>query len=319
MNPEDWLKAQAQAQGFDLAGITNVTAPESGAFLAAWLEAGMQGEMKFMERDAELRGDPERILPDARSALVVGLNYAQPIPVGQDQPKIARYAQGRDYHKLIRARLRAIARSAEGVLPGHEWRACTDSAPLFERELAHRAGLGWFGKNSCLIDSKRGSWFLIGVLLTTAELRPDRPALGGCGTCRKCIEACPTGAIQQLQGRWTVDARRCISALTIETKGEIDPDLANKFDGWTFGCDICQEVCPFNEPRPSQPLRAVTTQDPELRRKAPWPKLSEIAQWTREDWDRVTTGSATRRASLEQWTRNAEIARRSSGENGHNS
>ncbi len=295
------LKEAARRQGFDPVGIAEAGAAWSIDRLQEWLDAGRQGEMDWLARSVELRRTTESLLAGARSVLAVGMNYRQEAPREAGQPWIARYALGRDYHKVLRQRLR---RAAEG-LPGR-WRICVDSAPLLEREWAHRAGLGWFGKNTMLIDSRRGSWFVLGFLLSDQPLEPDAPSPGGCGTCRACIDACPTGAIIQAEGRWQVDARRCISYLTIEHKGAIGPELAEKMGGWTFGCDVCQDVCPFNEPRPSQPARARITAIEDFRARS-WPSLMELAEISREDWDALTQGSPVRRAGWEGLRRNAAI------------
>lgn len=218
------------------------------------------------------------------------------------EPRIARYALGRDYHKVIRGKLRKLATFIEELAPGTSTRACVDSAPIMERDFAHLAGLGWFGKNTMLIDSKRGSWFFIGLLLTSLELPPDPPALGGCGTCRACIESCPTGAIIHDHGRWQVDARRCISYQTIEHVGPLEVDTA----GWTFGCDVCQEVCPFNQPRASQPMRAALSNEADFIARRQWPSLVQLTQIDHASWDEITRGSPVRRSGHSGLRRNAE-------------
>ncbi|MBI3721307.1 MAG: tRNA epoxyqueuosine(34) reductase QueG, partial [Fimbriimonas ginsengisoli] len=222
-------------------------------------------------------------------------------------PRIAEYALGRDYHKVLRSTLRKLARWMQERWPEAECRACVDSAPILERELAHLAGLGWFGKNTCLIDSRRGSKFFLGVLLTSIALPPDRPAIGSCGTCSKCIDACPTGAIVHADGFWQLDARRCISYLTIEHRGAIDPALREGIGDWTFGCDVCQDVCPFNHPRPSQPSRATETTEPDFSQDRNWPALKELCNLPYQKWDELTCGSAVRRAGFDGLRRNAAI------------
>ena len=254
--------------------------------------------MSYLAKHAEMKRDPAHLLPGCQSIIAVALNYYQDLP--DRDVKVARYALGRDYHHVIRGKLRQVAKA----LPEGEHRICVDSAPLLEREFAHMAGLGWFGKNTMLIDSKRGSWFLLGFLLTTAELAYDDPSVGGCGTCTKCIEACPTGAIVFEDDRWQVDARRCISYLTIEHEGEHEFDTA----GWTFGCDICQEVCPFNEPRVSQPLRARRPTEPDFLNIRQWPNLQRLSMIDEAEWDEISKGSPLRRAGLEGIQRNATKA-----------
>ncbi|MCX7800949.1 MAG: hypothetical protein N2109_11480, partial [Fimbriimonadales bacterium] len=159
--------------------------------------------------------------------------------------------------------------------------------------------------NTCLIDSRFGSWFVLGGLATTADLEPDEPAQGGCGSCRACIDACPTGAIVPLAGRWAVDAAVCVSTLTIELRRPFTAEEERMVGDWTFGCDVCQEVCPFNQPRPGQPERARTTREPDFLSQRNWPPLEEAAEWTRERWDAATRGSPVRRAGYEGWLRNA--------------
>lgn len=307
---EDQIKTAARELGFDLVGICGVDTPESVAFAEEWVRQGLHGTMHFMARSLALRADANQVLPGAKSALVVGLNYFQPNAPTPGMPRIAKYALGRDYHRVIRTKLNALGKKIEALAPGSTCRACVDSAPIFEREFAVRAGLGWLGKNSCLINTKRGSWFFLGVLLTTAELTPDARGEGGCGTCRVCIDACPTGAIVQLNGRWTVESRRCISYLTIEHRGDIEPELVEKMGDWTFGCDICQDVCPFNHARAHQPERSAVTQESDFLDKRVWPSLADLATLSDVDWDTMTRGSATRRANVEQWRRNAAISRR---------
>ncbi|HRI45276.1 MAG TPA: tRNA epoxyqueuosine(34) reductase QueG [Fimbriimonadaceae bacterium] len=303
MNAAD-LKNAALEVGFDRVGICRPEPPASIEFYAAWLGKGYAGEMTYLERSLPLRADPRALLPEVRSVLAVGMNYRRSASPQPGQPRIASYALGRDYHKVLRARLRQLARR---LPPGTRSKICVDSTPILEREYAHRAGLGWFGKNTCLIDPHRGSWFFIGLMLTDLELAPDRPSLGGCGTCDACVSACPTGAIVLEDDVWQVDARRCISYLTIEHRGEIAPDLRRGIGDWTFGCDVCQDVCPFNRPRPHQPERAAETEVEDLRRDREWPSLIQLAQIPHEDWDRLTQGSAVRRAGYEGLRRNARM------------
>ncbi|MDX2064374.1 MAG: tRNA epoxyqueuosine(34) reductase QueG [Fimbriimonadaceae bacterium] len=303
------IRALAEPFGFTTVGVADARPPESLPHLDAWVAEGMHATMDYMATSRALRADPAQLLPGARSVIAVTLNYRQPTtanPVA-GQPRIAQYAQGRDYHRVLRGKLRRFAERLEEVFPGAQHRPCVDSAPVLEREYAHRAGLGWFGKNTMLIDSRRGSFFFIGLLLTTLDVRPDAPAIGGCGSCRRCIDACPTGAIVQLNGRGAVDARRCISYLTIEHRGAIEPELAAKIGDWTFGCDVCQDVCPFNQPGPRQPLRGLATDEPDFRQVRAWPHLAELAQWSAEAFDEATPGSPLRRAGREGLQRNAQI------------
>jgi epoxyqueuosine reductase len=297
----DELKQRAEAEGFGPVGVCAAGDAWSIDRLQEWLDAGRHAGMDWMPRSIALRRTTESLLPGGRSVLAVGLNYAQPADRTPGQPWIAQYALGRDYHKVVRQRLRRVAEGLEGA-----WRVCVDSAPMLEREWAHRAGLGWYGKNTMLINSRQGSLFVLGFLLMEAELEPDQPSQGGCGSCRACIDACPTGAIVWANDRWQVDARTCISGLTIEHKGEIAPELAAKMGGWTFGCDVCQDVCPFNSRRESQPERAQPTQVADFSAR-PLPSLEELAEISYKDWDRLTAGSPLRRAGWEGLRRNAQI------------
>jgi epoxyqueuosine reductase len=299
------LKAKALDLGFDAAGICRVVdAPHWDAY-RQWLDRGMHGSMDYLRTQLELKRSPAELLPGARSLLAVALHYGQPLPYEPSQPKIARYALGRDYHKVLRGKLRRVAAWLHARNPEAQTRICVDSAPILERDYARMAGIGWFGKNTCLIDSRRGSWFFLGFLLTSLEIEPDRPAVGSCGSCRKCIEACPTGAIVEADGRWHVDARACISYLTIEHRGKFTAEQERAVGEWTFGCDVCQEVCPFNTERASQPLRAPRTREQDFLQAREWPSLVELAKISEEEWDEVTRGSAVRRAGWEGLRRNA--------------
>jgi epoxyqueuosine reductase len=296
------LKRIALELGFTTVGVAPAL-PIAEALLTyrQWLSREFHGEMAYMADHEPLKQDPRSLLPSAQSVIVVTMNYYQE-PVAR--VKVARYALGRDYHKVLRSRLRRLAGSLSMLYPEAEFRACVDSAPLLERSYAHLAGLGWFGKNTMLIDSKRGSWFFIGVLLSSVPFVSDEPSPGGCGTCRACIDACPTGAIVNVDDRWQIDSRQCISYQTIEKKGELTVDT----NGWVFGCDVCQEVCPFNAVRVTQPQRSVLTSEPDFLSVKQFPTLVELAQISNEDWDVLTQGSAMRRAGHEGLMRNANAA-----------
>lgn len=297
------IAAAATELGFDAVGFCSADPPESIGYYDQWLKEGKHGTMSYLARNRHLRADPQKLLLGAKSVIAVTMNYNQSNPSRDGMPRIARYALGRDYHKVLRQRLKKLTeRIAKEDAQAH-FRVCVDSAPVLEREFANRAGLGWFGKNTMLIDTKRGSWFFIGIVLTTLEIEPDKPTSGGCGTCTRCIDACPTQAIVHDNGRWQVDARKCISYLTIEHKGEIDEDL----HGWTFGCDVCQEVCPFNAPNAKQPLRARTTEVQDFLAKREWPTLKQLTMISEEDWDVLTRGSPVRRTGLDSLRRIAHV------------
>ena len=235
------LKAEAYARGAMIAGIATLGPMETAAAYDDWIAKGYAGEMSYLARGAEKRRDSTSPVPGAMSALVIAVNYGGFQPDGP----VARYARGDDYHDVLVPLLRGVQEWANAQLgvtvPG---KAYTDTGPILERELARRAGLGWFGKNTMLISPKHGSFFFIGVLLLALELEADAPfASDHCGTCTRCLEACPTEAFVTPR---VLDARKCISYLTIEAKGEMPIDVREKLGGLVYGCDICQSVCPWN-------------------------------------------------------------------------
>jgi epoxyqueuosine reductase len=242
-----WLKDEARAIGFDLAGITTPDPPPHLDVYAAWLEEGRQGDMRYLatERARAARADPRLLLPEVRSVLVLAANYAPPPPATHPQAQIAAYARGDDYHAVLGPRADAlVARLQHRLGRTVAARVYTDSGPLLERELAQRAGLGWIGRNTCLIHPRLGSMVLLVEVLLGLELPADTPfAADRCGTCQRCVQACPTGCI--LPDR-TLDARRCVSYLTIEARGPITPALRPAVGDRLFGCDVCQQVCPWN-------------------------------------------------------------------------
>lgn len=240
---KDLLKVKAETLGFDLFGVTDCAKPEHHEAYRLWLAEGYHGEMQYLETHLPLKADPRTLLPEAKSILVVALNYYA--PELNSEFKIARYARGDDYHGFMKTMLEQLAQAIQVDQPELIWRSFVDSGPLMERDLAQRAGLGWIGKNTCLIDPQKGSFFLLGCLLTNLDLEPDRPfERFHCGTCTRCIDACPTQAILEAH---VLDARQCISYWTIEQRESIPETLRPQFGDWAFGCDICQEVCPWNQ------------------------------------------------------------------------
>lgn len=309
----DRVQELAREAGFFAIGVTSAYPPNDAAiYYRKWLDQGFGGEMHYLAEHISAKQNPELVLPEAKSAIVLGFSYnnrehtsAPPAFV-----KVARYAIGRDYHRFLKSRLKPIVREIERI-QGAKARVCIDSAPVLERSLAQQAGIGWFGKNTCLINSQFGSFFFIATILTTLELQPDLPSQGGCGTCTKCIDACPTGAIQLLNDRWAVDSRRCISYLTIEKRGELTELESSQIGEWTFGCDICQEVCPFNEVRETQPLRAMNSAEPSFFTALNPPTLQEAAEALAESpenectfWESLSQGRPIRRAGREGLLRN---------------
>ncbi len=243
----DDIKREALRLGFDKIGVTPAAAlGEEANRLREWLAQGYHGTMSWMERTGEKRSDPRAVYPDARSVVCVAMNYYTALRYS-DEPgtgRISRYAWGEDYHRILTARLEELLASIKRLSPGADGRVYVDTGPLMEKVLAQRAGLGWEGKHTNLITREVGSWVFLGEILLNLELEYDAPATDHCGSCTRCIEACPTDAIV---APYVLDSSKCISYLTIEHRGEIDPKLGAEFDSWIFGCDICQDVCPWNQ------------------------------------------------------------------------
>jgi epoxyqueuosine reductase len=247
---ETTIKRWARDLGFELAGIAAATPADGFDRFRAWLDQGFAGEMTYLHRHAEAHRHPAAVLPEVRSVVMLGMNYKPAEEPGEPAPagKVARYARGLDYHDVLRQRLNALLARIRAEAPGCRGRGVVDTAPLLERDFARRAGLGWFGKNTMLLNKRLGSYFFLAALLLDLELRPD-PAheTSHCGTCTACLDACPT---QAFVGPGLLDARRCISYLTIELKGPVPPELRPGVGDWVFGCDVCQEVCPWNRKAP---------------------------------------------------------------------
>jgi epoxyqueuosine reductase len=249
---ENKLKQQARALGFELAGIAAAGPADGFERLLGWLNQGFAGEMAYMERQAEARRHPGSILAEVRSVVMVGMNYhcdREPTaPTPPHHGRIAQYAQGYDYHNVLRQRLNELLAWVQRQVPQCRGRGVVDTAPLLERDFARRAGLGWFGKNTMLLNKQLGSFFFLGALLLDVPLQPDLVhETSHCGTCTACLDACPTQAFPE---PGVLDSRRCISYLTIELKGSIPREQRPGLGAWTFGCDICQEVCPWNRKAP---------------------------------------------------------------------
>ena len=251
--------------------------------------------------------DPRRrqldaLLPGVRSVLAVGLSYYVQAPRQPGHLRVARYGWGRDYHRVIDKRLRQLGRWLEERVPEVRWRACVDAAPLLEKAWAEQAGLGWIGKNGNLIHRRRGSWLLLGHLLTTLELPADTPAEPHCGACSRCLDACPTGALPE---PFVVDARRCIAFHTIENREpQLPAAVGQRLQGWVAGCDICQEVCPWNGPD------LESSSDPDVQPR-PWLlalKGPEALNWSDQEWDERLRASALRRIRPWMWRRNIRQA-----------
>ena len=293
------LKGRALALGFDRVGIAPAQAPPGYPHFLAWLDAGRGAGMGYLADHAGARAHPGAILEGVRSVVMASLVYGgrsgQPA-VG----KVARYARGADYHTALRGRLELLAEWLRDEAPGVSARAVVDTAPLMERDFARLAGLGWIGKNTMLIDRKLGSFTVLGALLVDADLEPDAPhASSHCGTCTRCLDACPTGAFD---GPYRLDARRCISYWTIEHQGPIPDAAAGELHGWAFGCDVCQDVCPWNRKAPAARI-------PEFAPRPEWeaPDLVEWLTRSKWRWKRLLTNSALRRAGRSGLVRNTAL------------
>src|SRR5215208_6660371 len=246
------LEERAREAGFDLIGVARAEPLRAGGErLREWQEAGMAADMGYMHRPVELLADPKKLQKSARSVVSLGVSYYPgDHPKNEGGGRVARYAWGRDYHEVIKAKLFRLREELEEELGvGIKARGFTDAVPPLERSAAQTAGLGFFGRNSCLINGEIGSYFFIADLIVDLELAPDQPGTGTCGRCTRCMDRCPTGAIR---APGVVDARLCISYLTIENRGEIPRGLRRKVGDWAFGCDVCQEVCPYNKTKASR-------------------------------------------------------------------
>ncbi len=239
-----WIKEAALELGFSFCGISEARFLEEEApRLESWLQAGHHGAMGYMANHFDKRLDPRLLVPGAKSVVSLLYNYHNPeVPQDPEAPKIASYAYGRDYHKVVKKKLLLLMEQLEQKVGKVEGRAFVDSAPVMERQWAAQAGLGWTGKNTLLINKQQGSWFFLAELIIDLELEADAPIKDYCGTCTACIDACPTDAITP----YSVAAEKCISYLTIELKDEIPEEFKGKMASWAFGCDICQQVCPWN-------------------------------------------------------------------------
>jgi epoxyqueuosine reductase len=248
------IRQKAYDLGFDPVGMAPADPLEGAQFYARWVAHGYAGEMSYLERNLDKRADPRLMVPEARSVICLGMNYFQQTPPAAPlRGRIAAYAQGDDYHDLVKKRLFSLWEFIqENATIPVQGRVYVDTAPVLERELAQRAGLGWWGKNTCLINKWRGSHFFLGEIILDLPLDYDEPATDHCGSCSRCLDACPTEAFPE---PYVLDARRCISYLNIELKGPIPHELRPDMGAWIFGCDVCQDVCPWNG-------KAVVSQEP---------------------------------------------------------
>ena len=296
------IKAQAFGLGFDLVGITTLGPPSTAAEFDSWLASGYAGEMQYLERGADLRRDARRPEPGMRSAVVVAMNYGGREPSGP----IARYARGDDYHDVMREKLNELGRwFVEAGGGTARTRSYVDTGPVLERDLARRAGLGWFGKNTNLINPALGSFFFIGSLFTDAELEADPPfETDRCGTCTRCLDACPTQAFTAPR---SLDATRCIAYLTIELRGEIPPEFHSAIGELLYGCDICQDVCPWNVKFSKELKEPAFAVRDAIAGKDARTLAHEILAMNDEEYRTAFRGSPMKRAKLKGLKRNASV------------
>jgi epoxyqueuosine reductase len=269
----DLIKSEAQRLGFADCGIAKATLLHTeSANLKEWLNDGRHGDMQYMGNHLEKRINPQKLVDKAKSVISVIYNYYPSHTQQEATYKISKYAYGKDYHFILKDKLRSLFSYLQGIIPEVQGRAFVDTAPVMDKVWAQKAGLGWIGKNTNLINPRLGSYVFIGELIVDIELDYDTPIKDYCGNCRKCIDACPTGA---LTGPYQIDASKCISYITIEKKGELPSEFQNKMNKWIFGCDACQDVCPWNR-------KAIPHQTEELK---PHPDLLKFKD---EDWENLT-------------------------------
>ncbi|WP_293705589.1 tRNA epoxyqueuosine(34) reductase QueG [Stenotrophomonas sp. UBA7606] len=301
------IRQLARDAGFQRCGVSGIELGEDEAHLADWLGKGLYGTMEWMARHGSLRARPQELLPGTVRVISVGLDYGHKDDAEAwatlndgERAYVARYALGRDYHKLMRNRLQKLAERIGSEIGPFGYRVFVDSAPVLERALARNAGLGWIGKHTCLIDRNGGSWFFLGEIYVDLPLPIDVPAAAHCGTCTRCIDVCPTAAIIAPH---RLDARRCISYLTIEHDGAIPLEMRPLMGNRIYGCDDCQLVCPWNK-------FARRTDEPDFRARnnLDTATLPELFAWDEEEFLRRTEGSPIRRSGHERWLRNIAVA-----------
>jgi epoxyqueuosine reductase len=302
------IKRLASECGFELAGIASaLPLPNDSRRYLDWVDRGLAGAMGYLtDRRAQVRTDPKLLLPNARSIICVGQLYNGPQPrstetYAPERGWISRYAWGEDYHDILRRGLESLAAK---LGPEHDYKICVDTAPLLERSYAREAGLGWIGKNTCLINQEMGSWTFLGEILTSLDIEPDSSPSDRCGTCTRCIDACPTQAIAP--GGYEIDARRCIPYFTIELHGAAPEEMRAGIGQHIFGCDICQDVCPWNS-------RAPLALEPAFEARHFAPRLEDLAALTEDEFRSQFRGSPVQRAKYAGFLRNVAIAMGNSG------
>lgn len=301
------VRQKAYDLGFDGCGFAKAEPLDKEAFrLEEWLHKNNHGTMGWMENHFDKRIDPTLLVPGAKSVVSVIMGYRfsknEIFDHTQNAPKIAKYARGRDYHKVFKNRLKKLFRFTKSEIGNIKGRLFVDSAPVMDKAWAERSGLGWIGKNSNLLNKTHGSWFLIGEMIIDVPFVYDAPVTDHCGSCTKCIDACPTNAIYE---PYSVDAKRCISYLTIELKDQIPEKFHDQMGEWMFGCDICQDVCPWN-----RNAKQGHYEDLKPRDKVLHPDIRKWSEITPDEFDEIFEGSPVRRAKHKWFTRNARIVER---------
>src|SRR5262245_43025579 len=296
------IRVRARTAGFDLVGITTAHRAPLADMLRAWLEQGMHGTLRYMEDPEGRRADPGVYLPWARSLVVVGLDYwtPYPLPATPEKGAISRYAWGLDYHRIVRARLETLRAAITELAPDCRTHPFVDTSPVLEKGVAEAAGIGWRGKHTNLLRRRHGSWFFLGGVATDLELEPDAPARDHCGTCTRCIDVCPTHAIV---APYVLDARLCISYLTIEHRGPIARELRSHIGNRIFGCDDCQDVCPWN-----RFAQRTQVEGFEPREGNANPLLVDLMGMTRSEWNQRFKKTPVRRSHYEGFLRNVAVA-----------
>lgn len=301
------LIAHAHSLGFGALGVAGIEIPEDERHLLRWLNEGLHGEMHYMQRHGLMRSRPQQLLPGTVRVLSARMDYwpararaAENVLADGTLGYVSRYALGRDYHKVLRAALASLARILQQRIGTFGYRVCVDSAPVLEKALAREAGLGWIGKHTNLIAREAGSWFFLGEILTDLPLPVDVPASAHCGSCSACLPACPTGAIV---APYRLDARRCISYLTIESSGPIPLELRPLIGNRIYGCDDCQLVCPWNKF-----ARAAAHPDFVVRHELDARELTELFAWSEAQFEARMRGSAIYRIGYQRWSRNIAVA-----------
>ena len=312
----DDIKSRALEIGFDLVGIAEAQPAPEATFYTEWLENGFAGNMGYLKgRRGDMRADPRSLLSSAKSIISVGLIYNTDYPYSTDvkfggRGWVSRYAWGEDYHHVLERRLQTLVDALHKDLGVFEAKICVDTAPLLERAYAYRAGLGWVGHNTCLINQQLGSWIFLGELLTSLDLQPDQPAPFRCGSCTRCIDACPTDALVPNEQRdgpaYTLNSNQCIAYWNIELRGSLPEDARSAMGGQLFGCDICQDVCPWNS-------RAAVTEADEFQPQNALPELEEVAALSPDEFDRRFADTPINRSRYRGFLRNIAVAMGNSG------